>query len=288
MKFGLSFASSVAFNSDTSLELCKKAESLGFDSVWAAEHVIRPSRIDSPYPYTADGVMPGETDSPIPDPLIWLAYVASTIPDMKLGTCILILPQRNPLILAKELGTLDHLTGGRIELGIGVGWMKEEFAALGIEWDHRGPRSNEYIEALRVLWSGPEVEFHGKFVNFPKVTVNPRPANGSIPIIVGGDSPAAVRRAGRLADGYYPGTNDPTELRRLIAAVHKVAQEAGRSANDIEIHIHPLIQSTDPASDIALYQELGVSRIMVPAYQIMTPEGLKRIEMLAQAFISKD
>jgi probable F420-dependent oxidoreductase len=286
MKLGLSFASSAAFGSDTALELCRKAESLGFESVWAAEHVVRPTRIDSPYPYTSDGVMPGETDTPIPDPLIWLAYVASTIPTMKLGTCILILPQRNPLILAKELGTLDHLTGGRVELGIGVGWMKEEFAALGVEWERRGARTNEYIEALRLLWSGPEVEFHGEFVDFPQVTVNPRPTNGSIPIIVGGDSPAAVRRAGRLADGYYPGTSDPNELRRLISAVREVAKEAGRSPDDIEIHVHPQQRSADPAGDLAIYQELGVSRIMVPAFALMMPDGMKGIEALTKAFIS--
>jgi probable F420-dependent oxidoreductase len=276
----------VAFDSGTSLELCKKAESLGFDSVWAAEHVIRPSRIDSAYPYTADGVMPGETDAAIPDPLIWLAYVAAAVPNMKLGTCILILPQRNPLILAKELGTLDHLSGGRVELGIGVGWMKEEFEALGVEWDHRGSRTNEYIEALRVLWSGPEVEFHGKFVDFPKVTVNPRPTNGSIPIIVGGDSPAAVRRAGRLAHGYYPGTADPLELRRLIADVREVARQAGRSPDDIQFNVHPQFGSTDPAGDIARYQELGVSRVMIPAFAAMAPGGFENIEALTRTFIS--
>ena len=288
MKLGLSFASTVAFDSNTSLDLCRKAESLGFDSVWAAEHVVRPSRIDSRYPYTADGVMPGETDAPIPDPLIWLAYVASTVPNMKLGTCILILPQRNPLILAKELGTLDHLSGGRVELGIGVGWMKEEFDALGVEWAHRGSRTNEYIEALRILWSGPEVEFHGKFVDFPRVTVNPRPANGSIPIIVGGDTPAAVRRAGRLADGYYPGAADPAELRRLITDVREVAREAGRSPDDIRINVHPQLGSTDPAGDIAFYQELGVSRIMVPAFAMLAPGGIRNIEALAEAFISSE
>jgi probable F420-dependent oxidoreductase len=284
MKFGLSFASSAAYDADTSLELCRKAESLGFDSVWAAEHVVRPTRIESAYPYTADGVMPGETDSPIPDPLIWLAYVASEVPAMKLGTCILILPQRNPLILAKELGTLDHLSGGRVELGIGVGWMKEEFDALGVEWSHRGARTNEYIEALRTLWSGPEVEFHGRFVDFPKVTVNPRPPNGSIPIIVGGDSPAAVRRAGQLADGYYPGTADLTELRRLISGVREEAARAGRSPDDIQINVHPQIGLDDPAGELERYQELGVSRIMVPAFVAMGPGGFDNIEALTRKF----
>lgn len=286
MKLGLSFASSAGYNSDTALDICKKAESLGFESVWAAEHVVRPTAIDSPYPYTEDGVMPGEIDTPIPDPLIWLAYVASAVPSMKLGTCILILPQRNPLILAKALGTLDHLSGGRVELGIGVGWMKEEFDALGVEWEHRGSRTNEYIEAMRVLWSGTEVEFHGSFVDFPKVTINPRPVNGSIPIIVGGDSPAAVRRAGQIADGYYPGTTDPAELRRLIDAVHEVARQAGRSPEDIEIHVHQQFMPTDPGADKALYQELGVSRLMVPAFAALMPDGMKNLEALAKALLS--
>jgi probable F420-dependent oxidoreductase len=286
MKFGLSFASTVAFDSDTSLEICRKAESLGFDSVWGAEHVILPTKIDSRYPYTEDGIIPVARDSAIPDPLIWLAYVASTVPSMKLGTCILILPQRNPLVLAKELGTLDHLSGGRVELGIGVGWLKEEFDALGIEWEGRGSRTNEYMEALRMLWSGPEVEFHGKYVDFPKVTVNPRPVNGTIPIIVGGDSKAAVRRAGRLADGYYPGTSDPAELRRLITELHAVAIDAGRRPEDIQINVNPNRESIDAARDIALYEEMGVSRILIPAFLI--PGGFKNIEALARAFISSD
>lgn len=283
MKFGLSFASTVAFDPDTSIDICKKAESLGFDSVWGAEHVVLPSRIDSAYPYTEDGVIPVVNDSSIPDPLIWLAYVASSVPTMKLGTCILILPQRNPVILAKELGTLDHLSGGRVELGIGVGWMKEEFEALGLEWERRGARTNEYMEALRTLWSGPEVEFHGEFVDFPKVTVNPRPVNGSIPIIVGGDSPAAVRRAGRLGNGYYPGTSDPDELRRLIGELHQVARDAGRNPEDIQINVNPNRESFNPARDIELYEEIGVSRVLIPAFLI--PDAFKDIEAMAKAFI---
>ena len=138
MKWGLAFASSAGTDADTALEICRVAEEVGFESVWGGEHVIFPSSIESSYPYTPDGKVPATPETPIPDPLIWLAYVAATAPTLRLGTCILILPQRNPLVLAKELATLDHLSNGRVELGIGVGWMKEEFEALGIPWERRG------------------------------------------------------------------------------------------------------------------------------------------------------
>ncbi len=131
MKIGLAFASSIAIDGPTSLELCRRAEAAGFESVWGGEHVILPDAIHSRYPYSQDGRIPAEPDTPIPDPLMWLAFAAAAAPTLKLGTCILIVPQRNPLILAKELATLDQLSGGRLELGLGVGWMEEEFDALG-------------------------------------------------------------------------------------------------------------------------------------------------------------
>ena len=158
MKFGLAFASSVGVDSSSALEICKCAEEIGFESVWGGEHVIMPTTIDSSYPYTADGKIPATPDMPIPDPLIWLSFVAAHAPTLRLGTCILILPQRNPVILAKALATLDHLSGGRVELGIGVGWMREEFDALSIPWEARGARTDEYVEAMRVLWREPDVE----------------------------------------------------------------------------------------------------------------------------------
>jgi probable F420-dependent oxidoreductase len=208
MKFGLAFASSIGTEPDSALELCRRAEALGFESVWGGEHVIRPATIATPNPYTKDGEMPGEAETPIPDPLIWLAYVAAAAPSLQLGTCILIVPQRNPLVLAKELATLDHLSGGRVELGIGVGWLEEEFNALGVPWARRGARTDEYVAAMRALWSGPEAEYHGEFVDFEPATCSPRPVRGSIPILVGGDTSSAVRRAARLADGYFPGSSD--------------------------------------------------------------------------------
>ncbi|MCP4226379.1 MAG: LLM class F420-dependent oxidoreductase, partial [Actinomycetia bacterium] len=218
MKFGLAFASSVGTNPTSALEIARVAEAVGFESVWGGEHVVMPTTIESRYPYTADGKVPATPETPIPDPLIWLSYVAAVAPTLRLGTCILILPQRNPLVLAKELATLDHLSGGRVELGIGVGWLKEEFDALGVSWEQRGKRNDEYVEVLRTVWSGSHVEFHGEFVDFEPLTSTPPPAQGrDIPILVGGDTKVAMRRAARLADGYFPGESDPDRLGELIA-----------------------------------------------------------------------
>jgi len=281
MKFGLAFASSIAIDHQASMEICRRAESAGFESLWGGEHVILPSKIESPYPYTEDGKIPAQPDTPIPDPLIWLAFAAAAAPSMRLGTCILIVPQRNPLILAKELATLDQLSGGKVELGLGVGWLQEEFDALGVPWERRGARNDEYIEAMRTLWSGPEVEFHGEFVNFPTVTCSPRPVQPTIPILVGGDSDVAIRRAARLADGYFPGEGDADRLASLITRVRQAAEDAGRDPNEIEINAMFSMQMADPVAGVEKFAELGVGRIMVPAFFFGGDGGLDRMDEFA-------
>jgi probable F420-dependent oxidoreductase len=278
LKFGLAFASSVGTDSQSALEICRKAEAVGFDSVWGGEHVIRPDKIESPYPYTEDGEMPGDAETPIPDPLIWLAYVAAAAPTLRLGTCILIVPQRNPLVLAKELATLDQLSDGRVELGLGVGWLREEFDALGIPWERRGARNDEYIAAMRALWAGPHAEYHGTFVDFDPATCNPRPVNGSIPILVGGDTPVAIRRAARMADGYFPGSTDPEKLAGLIQEVRRAAEQEGRDADSIAINAIFGPQMADPLAGAEQLAKLGVERAMVPAFFFAGSEGMDRLE----------
>ena len=285
MKFGLAFASSVGTGSQSALDICRTAEAAGFDSVWGGEHVIRPDHIESPYPYAADGEMPGQAETPIPDPLIWLAYVGAIAPSLRLGTCILIVPQRNPLVLAKELATLDHLTDGRVELGLGVGWMREEFEALGVPWARRGARNDEYVAAMRALWAGPHAEYHGEFVDFPPATCSPRPVNGSIPILVGGDSPAAVRRAARIADGYYPGTIDPAELSARIEDVRRAAEAEGRDPASIAIHAMFGPQLADPQAGAEAFAKLGVERVMVPAFFFAGPDGLDRLSAFGESVV---
>lgn len=285
MKFGLAFASSAGTDPESALEICRRAEAAGFDSVWGGEHVIRPARIASPYPYTADGRMPGDAETPIPDPLIWLAYVAAAAPSVRLGTCILILPQRNPLVLAKELATLDHLSGGRVDLGIGVGWLEEEFQALGVPWQRRGARTDEYVAAMRALWAGPEAEFHGEFVDFEPATCNPRPVNGDIPILVGGDTPVAIRRAARLADGYFPGTSDPETLARLIQELAIAAEAQGRDPDQIAVHAIFGAQMADPLAGAEQLAALGVERAMLPAFFFLGEGGLDRLSEFGERVV---
>jgi probable F420-dependent oxidoreductase len=285
MKFGLAFASSVGTDADSALDICRRAEALGFESVWGGEHVIVPSKIASTYPYTEDGKMPGEPETQIPDPLIWLAYVAAVAPSLRLGTCILILPQRNPVVLAKELATLDQLSGGRVELGIGVGWMREEFDALGVPFERRGARNDEYVAALRALWAGPEAEFHGEFVDFNAVTCSPRPLQVRIPITVGGDTPQAVRRAARLGDGYFPGTSDPQQLAKLIADVRAEAEARGRRGDEIEISCIFGAQMADPVPGALQLEEIGVGRAMVPAFFFAGPGGMDRLEEFGEKVV---
>jgi len=277
MKVGLAFASSIGIDGGSALEICRRAEAAGFESIWGGEHVILPDSIASKYPYTADGKIPAEPDTPIPDPLIWLAFAAAAAPTLRLGTCILIVPQRNPLVLAKELATLDRLSGGRVELGLGVGWLKEEFDALGIPWERRGARNDEYIAAMRALWAGPHAEFHGEFVDFAPVTCSPRPVQASIPILVGGDTDAAINRAVRLADGYFPGEGDVQRLGALIARLRAAAEKADRDPDSIEINAMFGAQMADPIAGIKQLAALGVGRIMIPAFFFGGPGGLDRL-----------
>lgn len=286
MKFGLAFASSVGTDQGSAIEIVRTAEAVGFESVWGGEHVIMPSVIESRYPYTEDGKIPATPDTPIPDPLIWLAYVAAAAPTLRLGTCILILPQRNPLVLAKELATLDHLTGGRVELGIGVGWLEEEFNALGVPWERRGARNDEYVEVLRTIWSGSHVEFHGEFVDFEPLTSTPRPIQGAdIPILVGGDTAVAIRRAARLADGYFPGEGDPARLGELIGRLRQACEDADRDPAEVEVNAIFGQQLGDPAAGIEQFQALGVGRAMVPAFAFAGDGGLDRLRAFGETHV---
>lgn len=285
MKVGLAFASSAAIDGAATLEICRRAEAVGFESLWGGEHVIIPDEIYSKYPYTEDGKIPAEPDTPIPDPLIWLAFAAAAAPTLRLGTCILIVPQRNPLVLAKELATLDQLSGGRVELGLGVGWLKEEFEALGVPWERRGARNDEYIEAMRALWQGPHAEFHGDFVDFPPVTCSPRPVNGSIPIVVGGDTERAIARAGKIADGYFPGEGNIDRLKELITRVKHSTESNDRDPNSVKISAIFGTQMMNPEAGVEEMRNAGVDRIMVPAFFFAGEGGMDRLSEFGEKII---
>jgi probable F420-dependent oxidoreductase len=191
MKFGLMFVNTgMGSTAAGAKQLAQRAERLGFESLWTVEHVLVPSGYESKYPYDPSGKMAGGAEAfDLPDPLIWLAYVAAATERIKLATGILILPQRNPAIIAKEVATIDALSGGRVILGVGVGWLEEEFNALGVPFADRGRRLDDYVDAMRALWSGEKASVHSTYANFDDCISLPRPANGTVPIVIGGHTP---------------------------------------------------------------------------------------------------
>jgi probable F420-dependent oxidoreductase len=289
MKFGIAFANTAGWADPAgAIEAAQLAEAAGFESMWTVEHVIFPDNYSSAYPYSPTGKMPAAASTPIPDPLVWLAYIAAATKTLRLATGILILPERNPLVLAKEVATLDHLSGGRVELGIGVGWLKEEFDALGIPWEARGARTDEYIEVLRALWSTDHASYHGRFADFENASSNPKPVQGNVPIVIGGHSKAAAVRAGRYGDGFFPGKGSVAELRQSFDIVRQTAADAGRDPDRIEFTAgHPGIFGDDPVAAVQEMESIGVGRLIVPAFLMFKPSPAEAMEAFAERVIRK-
>lgn len=215
--------------------LLDTVEGLGYDSVWLTEHLVVPEHYESPYPYAVSGDMPIGVGADLPEPLTWLSFAAACTTRILLGTSCVILPERNPLHLAKQAATLDLLAGGRLRLGVGLGWCREEAEAVGTAWEDRAPRAESAIEALRLLWTGDPVSHTGPGIDFASVVCRPTPAGASIPIVVCGPTERAAARAGRIGDGYFTNHRDPQVLGRLIDTVHRSAEAAGRDPATIEI-----------------------------------------------------
>lgn len=267
MKFGIMFANSGAYATSAAAvqALGQAAEASGIESIWTVEHVVVPKGYQSTYPYDRSGRMPGGEDIPFPDPLIWLSHLAAVTSTVKLATGVLILPERQPLVLAKQCATLDQLSGGRFVLGVGAGWLAEEFQALEIPFAERGRRTDDYIGALRAAWGEQPARYEGTFTRFDDVYSMPRPEAGTIPVVVGGHSEAAARRAGRLGDGFFPGRASESSLTRLIGVMREAAQEAGRDPDAIEITgFGGAALGPEPVEALRRLEALGVGRVLIP------------------------
>lgn len=268
MKFGIAFCNIGPYAAPAgAVDFAQRCEAAGFESLWTVEHVVVPAGYESTYPYSPTGKMPGPESSPIPDPLIWLSYVAARTATIRLATGILILPQRNPVVLAKELSTLDQLSGGRMELGIGVGWLREEFDALDVPFEGRGKRTDDYVAAMRALWAEETASYDGEFASFERCISSPRPVAGSVPIHVGGHTEPAARRAGRLGDGFFPGSGSHEELTHLLDVMRASATEHGRDGDAIEISAGGNGAVGGGALDeVKALADLGVDRVMIPSF----------------------
>ena len=233
MKFGLRYCNTGKYTQATNaVELVQAGEAAGFESAWTVEHTVIPEGYESSYPYSDSGKMPGiDSATDLPDPLIWMAYIAAQTTKIKLATGILILSQHSPVVCAKQVASLDAMSGGRVLLGIGVGWLREEFEIIGANFEERGPRCDDYMQAMRALWQMDRPSYDGRFVKFDGAYCRPKPVNGTVPLIVGGHSKAAARRAGRLGDGFFPARGSPSELFQIA---RDTAAEHGRDPAEIE------------------------------------------------------
>ncbi len=236
--------------------VARAAEDAGFESVWTGEHVILPDPQAPPSPVAAD--------YPMLDPAVALAFVAAHTTKIRLGTGIIILPQRNPVVLAKELASTDVLSNGRLIFGIGVGYLKPEFDAIGAPFDHKGARSEEWLAAMIALWSMPKPEFSGKWISFKGVNAMPRPVQKPHPeIVFGGHTKEAFSRAARLARGWYGFAQDLEGTAKCVEGLRAACKAAGRRFGDLEISITPSPRVKVDRDTAKRYADLGVSRLIL-------------------------
>lgn len=240
-------------------------EDCGFESIVVAEHTVLMTRYDSVYPYDASGRVDVAADCPVPDPLELLAFLAGQTSTLGLATGVLVLPNHHPVMLAKRAATVDVLSGGRLRLCVGVGWLREEVQACGADFDSRGRRADEQIAVLRALWAGgiDGVSHHGEFFDFGDAMCYPKPAAGkAVPIHIGGHSRAAARRAGRLGDGFQPLGVAGADLADLVSVMRTAAEEAGRDPAALELSLGHLVTKVD-AERAGRLAEAGADRLVL-------------------------
>jgi probable F420-dependent oxidoreductase len=261
------------------LTFARRIEGLGYDSLWASDHVVLPHRMTTPYPYSPTGQFPLAPDVPFLEPLVTLALVAGVTERVLLGTSILVLPHRNPVLAAKMCATLDHLSGGRVVLGVGVGWMREEIELLGGSYDERGAWSDEALTVMRACWREQRSAHHGRFFSFDAVGAFPKPVRGDIPVPIGGHTPRALRRVVQHGDGWHAAFITPAALKADLARLQdecarqrrpyeqlKISVRAGLSIrpHPVGVDRKPLQGSVDQIlADLTAFRDLGVESILL-------------------------
>jgi probable F420-dependent oxidoreductase len=263
--------------------MARRAEELGFESFWCAEHPFMPVKTTSRFPGSADGVIP-EAYAHFVDPFVTLARASGMTTRMKLGTGIVLVPERHPLLLAKEVSTLDLFSGGRFLFGIGAGWLKEETELMGGDFDHRWTQTRESILAMKELWTKPEAEFHGRYYNFPPVKSNPKPAQKPHPpVILGGAATTVLQRVVAWGDGWLPNRITPDQLRESRATLDRLAKDAGRDPAAITISVHGQPADRDLVERL---HAAGATRVIVRPTPVKTDaEMAAQLAQIAKAVL---
>jgi probable F420-dependent oxidoreductase len=263
--------------------IARTAEALGFESLWCAEHPIMPVHSSSRFPGSADGVIP-ESYSHFVDPFVALARASGTTTRLKLGTGITLVPERNPLILAKEISTLDLFSGGRFLFGIGTGWHREETTIMGGDFDHRWTQTREAILVMKELWTKAEAEYHGKYYDFPLVRSYPKPAQKPHPpVILGGHAKTVLERIAEWGDGWLPNRTTPEAVEVARARLDTLAKQAGRDPKAISISVF----GQPPDRDLARrFHDAGADRVIIRPPTSETEAAMKaELEKVATAVL---
>lgn len=248
---------------DLLAEFGRQAERLGFASLWIPEHVVMPEKIESRYPYAADGQRTLPSSVPMPNPFVTLGYLAAATRTIRLGTGICLVGEHHPLILAKEVATLDCLSGGRAILGVGIGWLAEEYRALGIPFERRAQRVREYVTVMRKLWGEEITAFQGEFVSFDAVRSFPKPLNGAnVPVYLGGESDPALKRAAQYGDGWLGWRLRPDEVAFKRKQLMALTEAAGRDPRTLQIVISPHPGTAVPG-ELRRYKSVGVDELVL-------------------------
>jgi probable F420-dependent oxidoreductase len=281
MKFGVSF---LRLRPTSFVDVTQAAEELGYESVWLSDHLVLPAGLESsPYAGTEHPPIPPEL--PVFDAPAVLAHLAAHTRTIRLGTWVYVLPLRHPFVAARSFATLDVLSGGRAEVGVGVGWLAGEFAAAGIDFASRGRRADETLDVCRRLWNDPTVEHHGEFFSFGPVAFEPKPIQRPGPRVhVGGESTAALRRAVRFGDGWLSMEQTPETIVALIARLRAAEEAAGRTA-PLEVTAAPrqitVVGDAPGPGEIARFEAAGVDRLIVSPWR-RTSEAIDGLERFAK------
>lgn len=268
------------------VRMAEKAEQVGLESMWTFEHVIVPMDYQSRYPYHESGKFPAAPDTTFIDPLIALSHLAAVSKTLRLGTGINIVPQTNPLLLAKQAASLDHLSGGRLMLGVGVGWLAEEYAAMGTPFERRGARMDDILTAMKKVWSGDVVEHRSEFLDWSGFKSYPLPVQKPrIPLIIGGTTPAAIRRVVAHGDGWIT-VGSPEELAAPSGLLREQAAAAGREMASIEITSTWIYVKEGPDS-LKKYEDLGATRLVIPWQALGDKDPIAGLDKLGDAVLAK-
>jgi len=288
MKIGFAFIGiGLAADPDIVSLIATTTEACGYHSLWAPEHIVLLDKYAANYPYSQDGVAPFPSmEVDFLDPFLALTYAAAVTKRIRLGTGICLLPERHPMIAAKEVASLDKLSKGRFDFGVGIGWMKEEFEALQIPWPKRAQRTRDYLTAMQALWTQAESSHQGEFCEFKPVRSYPKPVQSPHPpLIFGGESDAALKRVGEIGNGWWGVNVSPDAAKLHLATIKKFADAAGRDASTFSYAVSPQLGAPISLDEVKQFADAGIDQVVVGAFGESGDEYKQVIEAGAESLI---